>query len=107
MASIRSKSISTKVSEEEYAQLVALAGTQTISEWVRTVLLKAAKLSGAEQAILAELLALRTIVVNLHFSLAQGQTLSTEDMQRLIERADQSKFDKARQRLEHVAGGSK
>ncbi len=43
MPTPRSKSISTKVTEEEYAQFEVLAGDQTISEWVREVLLKAAE----------------------------------------------------------------
>ena len=38
----RTKCISTKVTDEEYATLEALAGDQTLSEWVCTVLLKAA-----------------------------------------------------------------
>jgi hypothetical protein len=37
---IRRKSIGTKVSEEEYARLEALAGGRAMSEWVREVLLR-------------------------------------------------------------------
>ena len=46
MATLRTKSISTKVTEEEYAKFEALAGEQTISEcdksrflrmWMRTI----------------------------------------------------------------------
>jgi hypothetical protein len=37
---IRRKSIGTKVSEEEYAQLEALAGGRALGEWVREVLLR-------------------------------------------------------------------
>ena len=36
----RRKSIGTKVSEEEYARLEALAGGRAMSEWVREVLLR-------------------------------------------------------------------
>ncbi len=54
MPAPRSKSISTKVTEEEYAQFETLAGDQTISEWVRDALVKAAKPSPAEQTIVAE-----------------------------------------------------
>jgi hypothetical protein len=36
----RRKSIGTKVSEEEYARLEALAGGRATSEWVREVLLR-------------------------------------------------------------------
>ena len=40
---LRTKSIGTKVTEEEYARLEALAGTsgRNMSEWVRNVLLPA------------------------------------------------------------------
>jgi len=105
MPSLRTKSISTKVTDEEYAQFEALAGEQTISEWVRDVLLKATKPNAGEQTVLAELLALRTILLNMHFAVSQGQTLTAEEMQKLIERADQNKLSKARQRLAEAATG--
>jgi hypothetical protein len=105
MPSLRTKSVSTKVTDEEYAQFEALAGEQTISEWARDVLLKAAKPNAGEQTVLAEVLALRTILLNVHFAISQGQTLTTEEMQRLIERADQNKLSKARQRLADAATG--
>ena len=98
----RRKSIGTKVSEEEYAQLEALAGGRAMSEWVREVLLR--ELDGrqarpAEQTLLAEVLALRTILLNLHFAVAKGETLTAEAMQAIIERADASKAKKASERL--------
>ena len=106
MPSLRTRSISTKVTDEEYAHFEALAGEQTISEWARDVLLKAAKPDAGEQTVLAEVLALRTILLNLHFAVSQGQTLAGEDMRQLIERADENKLSKARQRLaEAVTGG--
>jgi hypothetical protein len=105
MPSLRTKSISTKVTDEEYAQFEALAGEQTISEWARDVLLKATKPNAGEQTVLAELLALRTILLNMHFAVSQGQTLTAEKMQQLIERADQNKLSKARQRLAEAATG--
>ena len=105
MPSLRTKSISTKVTDEEYAQLEVLAGEQTISEWARDVLLKATKPNAAEQSVLAEVLALRTILLNLHFAVSQGQTLTAEEMRQLIERADQNKLSKARERLAEAATG--
>ena len=105
MPSLRTKSISTKVTDEEYAQFEALAGEQTISEWARDVLLNAAKPNLREQTVLAEVLALRTILLNLHFAVSQGQTLAAEEMQQLIERADQKKLSKARERLAEAATG--
>jgi hypothetical protein len=105
MPSLRTKSISTKVTDEEYAQLEVLAGEQTISEWARDVLLKATKPTAAEQTVLAEVLALRTILLNVHFAVSQGQTLTAEEMRQLIERADQNKLSKARERLAEAATG--
>jgi len=84
--------------------LKLLAGEQTISEWARDVLLKATKPNAGEQAVLAEMLALRTILLNIHFVVSQGRTLTAEEMQQLIERTDQNKLGKARQRLADAAG---
>lgn len=103
MPKLRTKSISTKVSDEEYAQFEALAGGQTISEWTRDVLLKAAKPNTSEQIMLAELIALRTILLNAFYKQAQGQALTADEMQRLIDRADQDKFRKAQERLAAAA----
>jgi hypothetical protein len=95
----RSKSISTKVTEEEYAQFEALAGDQTISEWTRDALLKAAKPSPAEQTIVAELLALRTILMNILFSIANREQLTSKAMDDVIKHADAGKLAKAMERL--------
>lgn len=100
MASRRTKSIGTKVTPEEYARIQTLAGEQPMSEWVRAVLLKAAESpAGADSTVLAELLALRAILLNLHFHLCSGTPLTAETMQRWIERADQDKSRLAAARL--------
>ena len=48
---------------------------------------------------MAELSALRAILLNLLFQLANGQMLTGEEMQRLIDRADSDKLKTARDRL--------
>ena len=102
MASRRTKSIGTKVTPEEYERIQTLAGGQPVSEWVRGALLKAAEPSAAvDTTVLAELLALRAILLNLHFHLCSGTPVTAETMQRLIERADQDKG-----RLAHQGGRS-
>jgi len=107
-APLRTKSIGTKVSEEEFAALeaTARAADMTLSEWVRAVLLAApgVELPGDEAALagrvtLAEVLALRTLFLNLQFRQAQGPMTEAE-MRGLIERADAVKGDRARERLE-------
>ena len=103
---LRTKSVGTKVSEAEFAMLEerARANGQTLSEWVRDVLLSALE-PGAEvgEVVLAEVLALRTLFLNLQFRTSnggQGQGPMTEaEMRGLIERADSMKMQRARERL--------
>jgi hypothetical protein len=90
MRVLRTRCISTKVTEEEYGRLELLAGEQTLSEWARAVLLKAGGPS-IDHVLLAELLSLRTILLNLHFALANGEQLTAEAMHRLITCADHGK----------------
>lgn len=105
MPTPRSKSISSKVTEEEYAQFEVLAGDQTISEWAREALLKAAEPSPAEQTIVAELLALRMILMNILFSIANREPLTSMAMDEIIKRADAAKLAKAMERLTSVTTG--
>ena len=82
---------------EERAQAAGL----TLSEWVREVLL-AAPMDGAGETgevILAEVLALRTLCLNLQFRQGQGPMTEAE-MRTLIERADAVKGERARERIE-------
>ena len=104
MASRRTKSIGTKVTAEEYARIQTLAGDQPVSEWVRAAILKAADAQVTDSVVLAELLALRTILLNLHFSVCSGGTVTTDTMRGLIERADQEKVHQAQARLATAAG---
>ena len=61
--------------------------------------MKAADPSAADATVLAEVLALRTILLNLHFHLCSSASVDAETMQRLIERADQDKQRQAEARL--------
>ena len=101
---LRTKSIGFKVSEEEYVRLGALAEQdgQTVGEWCREVLLErmeGRKPSVIEETVLAETLALRTILLNAFYKLAQGEKLTGEEMQAIIDRADAGKVKKASERL--------
>ena len=112
VAALRTKSVSTKVTEEEYAKFEALAGERTISEWTRDVLSRAASPHTCEQTILAEVLALRTALLNLFFKLASGGRITADEMQQLIERADADKLKKALSRIQEtekclIQGGTK
>jgi len=100
----RTRSVGTKVTEEEYTRLEACASEQgvSISEWCRSVLLETARgdrPTETDETLLAEILALRIILLNLHFSVARGETLTTDGMQAIIDRADRAKASKAAERL--------
>ena len=108
--SLRTKSIGTKVSEEEYAKLerAAQAGGKTLGEWCREVMLASANeqvpkdhLSDGSEALalMAEFAALRTILLNVLFKEANGETLTAEQMQMLIDWADADNLKKAAERL--------
>jgi hypothetical protein len=104
MKTPRTRSVGTKVTAEEYAQLQACASEDvlSISEWCRSVLLeklKGDKPSDADKVLLAEVLALRAILLNLHFALVRSETITADYMQAIIDRADQSKATKAAERL--------
>lgn len=108
----RTKSLGTKVTPEECARLEAQAAARglTMSEWVREVLLEAAEptlATAAEEAILAEVVALRTILLNVLFRLANGERIAAEEMRQLIERADGEKSRKAMERLLSVGEAEK
>ena len=110
----RTKTLSTKVSNEEFTQLEAAASKSglTLSEWCREAILagvngrepkSATDSAGPGQlALLAELVALRAILLNVLFRQANGQTVTAEEMQGLIDRADSDKVRKARERLEQA-----
>ena len=96
---LRTMSVGTKVTADEYAVLAALAGEQSISEWTRDTLLRAATPDHGASVIVGELLALRTILLNLHFAVCRGEPVTQETMQRFIDRADLDKVHKAHELL--------
>jgi hypothetical protein len=106
----RTKSIGTKVTEQEYKELerTAQAGGKTLGEWCREVMLanlnghgpKSQAPGGSEsQAVMAEVVALRTILLNVLYRQANGESLTADEMQRLIQRADADKLQKAAERF--------
>ena len=100
----RTRSAGAKVTEEEYVQLEALAQTRglTVGEWCREVLLAQLKPSLAslpEETILAEILGLRMIMINLLRDLGNGETLTQERVQKVIQWADAEKLTTAVERL--------
>jgi len=95
----RTKSIGTKLTPEEYAQVLRIADGHTLSDWLRDLLLGLVGPRPADQVVVAEVMALRTIVVNLQFAVASGDPPTADAMKRLIERADDEKHRRALDRL--------
>lgn len=96
---LRTKSVGTKVSEEEFVALESRARARklTLSEWVRAELLepRGGESGAATEVLLGEVLALRTILMNLLFSVSNGKPVTPEAMRELIEKADGDKERRA------------
>jgi hypothetical protein len=97
---LRSKSVGTKVSEAELRVLESRAERAglTLSEWVRDVLLGSSVEMGtlaAERAILAEVLAMRTILLNFMLKVGEGTPIPEASSKKLIEWADANKMRRA------------
>jgi predicted RNA-binding Zn ribbon-like protein len=108
----RARSIGTKVTADEYTRLEASAREEqlSISEWSRRVLLDAANIGpgrAGEQAILAEVIALRTIVANLIYTFTSEGKVTAEQMRAFIERADGSKSKRAAEFLAQISRSGK
>jgi predicted RNA-binding Zn ribbon-like protein len=108
----RTRSVGTKVSQEEYARLEACAADKqlSISEWSRQALLAAANVvqgSPGEKAILAEVIALRTIVANLIYAFTSEGKVTAEQMRAFIERADGTKAKRATELLSQIGRSGK
>jgi hypothetical protein len=108
---LRTKSVGTKVSEAEFALLEerARGAGMRLAEWVREALLSAPVESGVDsgEVALGEVLALRSLLLNLHFRAAKGEAIPEPEMRGLIERADDTKMQRARERLEAVRAAAK
>jgi hypothetical protein len=106
MAARLTKSISAKVTESEYAQLVAQAGDKTVSEWVRATVLAALSPSPSERIAFltfAEQLGLRSVVIHLCQLLSQGQPVTRDIVLYLIDQADRTKVRAAQERIAAAA----
>jgi hypothetical protein len=110
----RTKSIGTKVSEEEFSRLeqAAQKASKTLGECCREVILGSATgqlangaggNAGAE-ALMAEVVALRAILLNVLFKQANGERLTSEEMQRLIERSHSGPLENRRQNEQEIPG---
>jgi len=105
MAISRNRSAGAKVTDEEYAQLELLAQARglTLGEWCREILLaqlNRASVPSPEETLLAEVLGLRMIVLNLLRTIGNGEKLTDEKIQEIVQWADREKSSNAKERLQ-------
>ena len=96
----RTQCIGVRVREADFSRLQALAEAEgkSLGEWCREVLLERVAVpepTPTEQTMVSEIMALRTILLNVIFSLAKRKEITEEEMSELIERADAEKLKRA------------
>ena len=100
----RLRSVCTRATEDEYAMLERQANGQSLSEWARAVLVKEVTTPSPDQVSLAELLAFRTVALNLLFKISNDQPVSVTVMQQIIDRSETDKIRRAQERLAPPTG---
>src|SRR5271170_2643065 len=83
----RARSIATRLTEAEFCEVEAAAGDagKKVAEWLREAALAHARAGQEEQTdriLLAEIMAMRTLMLNLFAKASQGP-LSTDDMRKM------------------------
>jgi uncharacterized protein (DUF1778 family) len=99
----RTKSIATRLTDAEFAEIESAAASsgKKVAEWLREAALAQARTAGEEKTdtvLLAELLALRGMVVNL-FAVASKGPLSDESLRKISAYADAIKDQKVEELL--------
>jgi hypothetical protein len=103
----RDRTVSTKLTEAEFALIEHLAGDrgQWISEWVRDVLLDAARDSEPQRqkATFAELQAIRLLLINTLEPLLRGEKMSSDQFKELLRYVKDNKSKAAEEMLTSYA----
>jgi hypothetical protein len=99
----RAKSIATRLTEAEFAEVESAAtkAGKKVAEWLREAALtraRAAQEEPTDPILLAEIMGMRTLMLNLFARASQGP-LSTEDLRKMSAYADSIKEQKAREFL--------
>lgn len=93
----RTQSIGTKLTPEEEADVLSASEKdgKVPSEWVRALIMKELRTSSAADAMLAEVLGVRLLLVNVLRPLASGQKLSAEAFDKLLDDIGSTKYELA------------
>lgn len=106
----RNKTVSTKLTEVEFAKVERLAEgrEQWISEWVRDVLLEAVRDEQSQQRIatFAEVQALRLLLINTLEPLLRGEKMTAEQFKELLRNVKTNKRKAAADMLATYAEGT-
>jgi hypothetical protein len=106
----RDRTVSTKLTEAEFAQVERLAGDrgQWISEWVRDVLLNTVRDSEPQRqkAAFAELQAIRLLLINTLDPLLRGERMTAEQFKELLRYVKNNKRKAADELLASYASGA-
>jgi hypothetical protein len=99
----RAKSIATRLTEAEFASVESAAAKagKKVSEWLRDAALtqaRAAKEEPTDPILLAEIMGMRSLMLNLFAKASQGP-ISVEDLRKMSAHADSIKEQKAREFL--------
>ncbi len=106
----RARSIATRLTETEFAEVDGAAGRagKKTAEWLREAALAQARSAPAEKTdpiLLAELMAMRTLLLNL-FSAASKGPLTDESLRKMLAYADSIKQQKADEFLAKLRAGN-
>jgi hypothetical protein len=106
----RNRTVSTKLTEAELTQVERLAESrsQWLSEWVRDVLLIAARDQESQHSIatFAEVQAIRLLLINSLEPLLRGDKLTTEQFKELLRYVKSNKRKAAKEMLASYAEGA-
>lgn len=90
----RTHTISTKLTERDFALIEAgaAAAGETVSSWARRILLAGLQ-RGQTETLMAEVMATRSLLINLLVPLHRSGHLSDDQIRSLVERVDKEKLD--------------
>ena len=93
----RTQSVGTKLTLQEESDVLSAAEDdgKVPSEWVRDLIMRELRTSSAADAMLAEVLGVRLLLVNVLRPLASGQKLSAEAFDKLLDDIGATKYELA------------
>ena len=93
----RTQSVGTKLTLQEESDVLSAAESagKVPSEWVRDLIMRELQTSSTADALLAEVLGVRLLLVNVLRPLAAGQKLSAETFDKLLDGIGATKYELA------------